>query len=158
MKAMKVGMTAGTLVVAGIFLTTVCVADDAQDIKTALKQHYAAFNAGDADGYIRYEAEGHTTYGPEGGLLGSNPSHEVQKKNQQAVFDGGMKYDLHTRNTEVKVYGSLSAVSTSYVTGTRTLPDGTVHRVTWRRSAMWVKQGGVWKQVHRHFSPLRLPQ
>ncbi len=27
-----------------------------------------------------------------------------------------MKYDLHTRNTEVRVYGSLSAVSTSYVT------------------------------------------
>ncbi len=57
MKLMKVGMTAGTLFVAGICLTTVCVADDVQDIKTALKKHYAAFNAGDADGYIRYEAE-----------------------------------------------------------------------------------------------------
>jgi len=49
MKVMKVGMIAGTLFVAGIFLTNVCVADDTQDIKTALKQHYAAFNAGDAD-------------------------------------------------------------------------------------------------------------
>lgn len=144
--------------VAGTFLMTVCLADDVEDIKMALEQHYAAFNAGDTDGYIRYEAEGHTTFGPEGGLLGNNPSLVEQRKNQQAVFDGGMNYDLHNRNTEVRVYGGLSAVSTSYVTGTRTLPDGTVHRVNWRRSAMWVKQGGVWKQVHRHFSPLRLPQ
>ncbi len=46
MTVMKVGMSAGTLFVAGICLTTVCVADDVQDIKTALKQHYTAFNAG----------------------------------------------------------------------------------------------------------------
>ena len=110
------------------------------------------------DGYIRYEAAGHTTFPPEGGLLGTNDSLEVQRRNQQAVFDSGVHYNFELRHTEVKLLGSLTALTTGYVTGVRSLPDGTSHRISWRRSAVWIKQDGIWKQVHRHFSPLRIPQ
>jgi len=57
----------------------------------------------------------------------------------------------------VRVYGN-TAVVTGYLTGTRTQLDGTVTQNRDRRTGVFVKQGGQWKEVHHHQSPLRGPQ
>ncbi len=41
-----------TLFVVGMFLTTVAVADDVDDVKAAVQSYFAAVNAGDADGRV----------------------------------------------------------------------------------------------------------
>ena len=88
-----------------------------------------------------------------GGLIESFHSLEEQRNNFQATVDAGQKRNLEVRHIEVKVYGN-AAVLTGYLTGTNTAPDGTVNQLRQQRTGVWIKQGGQWKVVHRHGSPL----
>ncbi len=146
-----------TLFVFGMFATAVAMADDVDDVKAAVQRHYAALNAGDANAWIQFQAAGYTSFGPGGGLLESD-SLEERRKNRQAAFDAGLKYNLQARHIDVRVYGNLTAVTTHYGVGTITQPNGTTGQVNNRITRVWVKQGGQWKVVHNHLSPVRLPQ
>ena len=64
--------------------------------------------------------------------------------------------NVQVRHLEAKVYGRLSAVVTAYLTGRETASDGTSHQRTLRASSMWIKQGGLWKEVHDHLSDLHV--
>ncbi len=44
-----------TLLVVGMFLTTVAIADDADDVKAAIQRYFVALNSGDAQAL----AQGH---------------------------------------------------------------------------------------------------
>ncbi len=148
-----------TLLVVGMFLTPAALADDADDVKAAGQRFYAALNAGDAGTVIQLHVAGNTRFGLGGGLLETFDSLEEQRKNQQAGFDAGLKFNLQQRHLEVKVYGNLTAVTTSYGVGRITFPNGTTgQQVNSRITRVWIKQGGQWKQVHQHVSPVRLPQ
>ena len=147
-----------TLLVIGMFATTVAMADDADDLKAAVRNNYAAMNSGDAGAWVQLQLAGNTTFGPGGALLETFDSLEERRKNQQAAFDAGLKYNLQARHIDVKVYGNLTAVTTHYGVGTITQPNGTTGQVNNRITRVWVKQGGQWKQVHQHLSPVRLPQ
>ena len=146
-----------TLVVVGMFLTTVAIADDVDDVKAAMQRHYAALNSGDVAAWAQYHVAGNTTFSPGGQLLERSDSLEEQRKNRQAAVDAGLKYNIQSRHLEISVYGD-TAVTTSYGVGTVTQPNGTTVRVTNRLTTVLIKQGGQWKEVHRHLSPLRLPQ
>ena len=146
-----------TLTVMGMFLTTVALGDDADDVKAALNGHYAARNAGDADAYVQLHSPKRSNFGLGGQLLNKSASLENQKNNLQAAFDAGRKYNLQLRHLEVEVYGN-AAVATGYLVGTVTQPDGTTRQVATRRTVVLIKQAGQWKTVHGHSSPLRLPQ
>ena len=89
-----------------------------------------------------------------GELLSRSDSLEDERKNLQAQFDAGFKTNAQARHFEVKVYGNLTAVTTGYMVGTQTLPDGTTQQVNSQRTAVLIKQGGQWKEVHVHVSPL----
>ncbi len=58
-----------TILVVGMFLTTVAIADDVDDVKAAVQRFYAALNAGDAGALMRLYAAGSTSFGAGGGLL-----------------------------------------------------------------------------------------
>ncbi len=147
-----------TLFVVGMFLTTVAIADDVDDVKAAAQRFYAALNAGDAGALTELHAAENTRFGPGGALLATSDSLEEQRKNQQAAFDAGPKYNLQARHIDVRVYGNSPAVTTHYGAGTITPPNGTTFQVNNRITRVWIKQGGGWKVVHQHLSPLRLPQ
>ena len=151
-------VTTLTVLVAGMFLITVALADDADDIKTAETAHFAALSAGDVDVITQHHLAGHTGFPPEGGLLERFDSLEEERNNLRAQFDAGLKQNLQLRHLEVKIYGNLTAVTTGYVVGTVTAPDGTTQQVNGRRTAVLIKQGGQWKEVHAHNSPLSLAQ
>jgi len=144
-----------TLFVVGMFLTTVAMADDVDDVKAAMQRSQVAANSGDAGTQILLE--GFTTFGFAGGLL-ERVDLEEARKDRQASFDAGLKFNLQDRHIDVRVYGNSTAVATSYRVGTITLPNGNTVRPNNRITTVLIKQGGQWKIAHVHFSPLRLPQ
>ncbi len=146
-----------TLLVIGMFTTAVAMADDADDVRAALQRYTIALTTGDASALMQLHAAASNTFGPGGGLLETFDSLEERRNSFQATRDSGFKLNVQLRHVEVSVYGD-SAVTTSYAVGTVTQSSGTTVRVNNRLTTVWVKQGGQWKEVHRHLSPVRLPQ
>ncbi len=147
-----------TLFVVGMFLTTVAMADDVDDIKAAGQRFYAALRAGDAGALMQLHAAASTSFGPGGGLLETFDSLEERRNSFQATVDAGVKLNIQGRHIDVRVYGNSTAVVTSYGVGTITRPNGTTFRVNNRITAVLIKQGGQWKVAHQHISPVVLPQ
>ena len=65
----------------------------------------------------------------------------------------GFKYNRYIRHIDVRVYGNAAVVS-GYKTGSITWPSGNKTAGNIRFSEVWIKQGGQWKTVHGHASPL----
>jgi len=141
-----------TLLVVGMFLTTVAVADDADDVKAAVERYFAALNSGDADAYAQHRVPEYSIFGG-GGLIERSNSIAQQRDDFQAQTDAGFKLNLRIQHLEVRVYGN-AAVVTGYLTGTNTAPDGTVNQQRQQSTRVWIKQGGQWKEAHRHSSQL----
>jgi ketosteroid isomerase-like protein len=147
-----------TLSFLGMFLTTVVMADDVEDVKAAVQRYFAAINAGDFSTVMQYRSLERSSFSGPGGLLDVTTSSLQEQKNAlDAQARSGVKRNYRITHMDVKVYGN-TAVVTGYLTGSRTQPNGTVAQMRDRRTGVFVKQGGQWKEVHRHQSPLRLPQ
>jgi len=145
-----------TLLVVGMFATAVAMADDVDDVKAAEVNYYAAMNSGDAHGWAQSRlSEESTRFGPGGELLEVFGSLEEQEQNRKAEVDAGLRYNLRARHQDIRVYGN-TAVVTLYGAGTVTLPSGNNTQVNNRITRVWGKQGGQWKMVHAHLSPLTI--
>ncbi len=147
-----------TLLAVGMFLTTVAMADDVDDVKAAVQRDFVSRNSGDAYAYAQSFLEGFTRFGFAGGLLEQVDSLEERRQAFQATRDAGLKFNVQDRHIDVRVYGNSTAVATSYRVGTITFPDGRTAQINNRITTVLVKQGGQWKIAHVHDSPLRLPQ
>ena len=99
-----------------------------------------------------------TDFGADGGLLETFDSREERRNSFQATVDAGVKLNVRGRHIDARVYGNSTAVATSYGVGTVTQPNGTTNQTNQRITTVLIKQGGQWKVVHRHLSPVRLPQ
>jgi ketosteroid isomerase-like protein len=141
-----------TLLVAGMFLTTIAMADDVDDVKAAVTQFYQQLNDGDLSS-LAFLAPG-DSFPRTGSLLEPLPP---SRSEAQAAQNAGQDWNLTLRHLNAKVYGN-SAVATYYTVGTVTYPDGTVVRGVHRASIMLIKQSGQWRQVHSHISRLSTPQ
>ncbi len=146
-----------TLLVVGMFLTTVAIADDVDDVKAAMQRSQVAGNTGDANTEAQILLEGFTSFGFAGGLLERFDLEEA-RKNRQAAFDAGLKFNLQDRHIDVSLYGNSTAVATSYRVGSITFPDGSTSQPNNRVTTVLIKQGGQWKIAHVHISPLSTPQ
>ena len=147
--------TLTTLLVIGMFATAVAVADDADDVAAAVQSYVAALNAGDAGALTQLHATANTNFGARGGLLETYDSPEERRQAFQATR---VKFNVQARHIDVRIYGSSTAVATNYGVGRITRPDGTTGQVNNRITAVLIKQGGQWKIVHQHLSPVVLPQ
>ena len=78
---------------------------------------------------------------------------QFSRYDTQAMTDAGWKRNYRIQHMEVRVYGNAALV-TGYMTGSMTAPDGTVTQLRLQRTGMMVKQGGQWREAHRHASPL----
>jgi len=145
-----------TVFVVGMFLTTVAMADDVDDVKALVHQYYAALNAGDANGRARYHMPEYSSFGPGGGLLETMHSLEEQTKSYQSAYNAGQRINVQIRHLNVRVFGN-AAIVTGYVVGTVTNADGKTIQSRDQRSGMWIKQGGQWREAHRHNSPIAPP-
>ncbi len=141
--------TLTTLLVVGMLLTTVAMADDADDVRAEMERYFAALNAGDANGYIQhFMPETSAIVGT--GLISHSNSLDEQKN---AFVASGLERNLQLRHLEVKVYGN-TAVVTCYVVGSTTNANGTTFQTRALRTGVMIKQGSQWKEVHQHRSPL----
>ncbi len=153
---MKLFITTLTLLLAGMFLTAPVLADDAGDVKAAFLNLFTTLRAHDSQSMAQYYMQDYTDFGRGGGLLIRTATPEEKAKARQAIFDT-VNITLQPRNVEVQVYGN-TAVVTAYLIGSITPPNNETIRVSDRRTGVWIKQGGRWKEVHMHQSPIRLPQ
>ena len=145
------------VLVVSLFLANVSIAGDVEDIKKATMEHFATQNAGDAKAHMAHHMPYHTQFGGGGNLLNVVQTREEQVKGLQATFDDGTKFNLEIRHLDVDVYGK-AAVVTGYVVGNVTNPDGTTQQSMARRTAVLIKEGSAWKEVHVHISPVTAAQ
>ena len=142
-----------TLFVVGMFLTTVAMADDVDDVKAVVREHFTTLNAGDQDAHLqRHHIPAYNRF-TVGGLRWHFDSVEEQKQQIRNTFEQGSQYNLSLRDVEVSIHGD-SAVVSCYVVGSILRPNGNTIQRRDRYSAMLLKQGGQWKAVHAHASPL----
>ena len=113
-----------TLLVIGMFLTTVALADDVDDVNAAVLGYFAALSSWDANAQARYHMPEYSSFGPGGGLLESQHSLEKQRNSFQAAYDAGQRLNLQVRYLDVRVFGN-AAIVTGYVVGTITSTDAT---------------------------------
>ena len=141
------------LIILGLVFTasTSALADDVADIKAIMEKHFVTINAGDSAGHIAHHKAGNSSFGGEGGALAVNDSLEDETAELQAAFDEGTNFDFKLVDLEVTVYGD-TAVVTSLQTGTVTTADGKTEKVKNRRTAVVIRHGSDWKEVHSHIS------
>ena len=136
----------------GLLLTTAALAGDVEDVTAAEMDSRVQEMAGNVDGYFKYKGSTYTIFPPTGGFLSTGS----RREQAQARFDAGMKFDMTTRNYDVKIYGD-TAVATYYTVGT--VQRSAESEPEWwnlRMTSVWVKEAGQWKLAHRHESHLAL--
>ncbi len=141
------------LLVGSLVLTTVAMADDADDVKAAMLAVIAALNEGDVEAYGKHLLPETTGFFADGGLL----TEPWRGKQLQAAFDAGLKFDIQLQHTDVKVYDN-TAILTGYESGVMINPDGTTLKGPRRISTVWIKQAGQWKLAHIHISFITVPR
>jgi ketosteroid isomerase-like protein len=124
-----------------------------EEIIAAQHAHFETLRSGDTRAHIAEHAPEATSFDAAGGLLVEAQSLEEQVRDLQAVFDAGTILNSYLRHLQVRIYGD-AAVVTGYIMGTTTNPDGSVVPVMDRRTAVLIRQGGEWKEVHSHASPV----
>jgi len=141
-----------TLVVVGMFLMPAALADDVDDVKAAVQSYFDAINSGNGAAVARHRIPEYSVF-TGGGLIDRSSSIAQQRDDFQALADAGRKLNLRIQHMDVRVYGN-AAVVTGYLTGTNTASDGTVVQSRQQRTGVWIKQGGQWREVHRHAAQL----
>ncbi len=139
-----------TLSVVGMFLMPGALADDVDDVKAAVLEFYEQLN-NENPSFTGFYLPGGDAFPRTGSLL--QPSASVRSA-AQANFNAGIDFDVAVRHLDAKVYGD-AAVATYYTTGPTKYQDGSTLQGTFRASMTWAKQGGQWRIVHIHISPLQ---
>ncbi len=151
-----------TLLVVGMFLMTGAMADDVDDVKAKVHRFYVLLNSTDIEEAAEYASlyvTGNSIFSAGGGFLGRYTSLDGRKERFERRLRGGFRDNYNQpRHSEVEVYGGMFAVETSYTTGSSTSPSGTISQHQNRATRIWVKQGGQWKIVHQHYSPIQTVQ
>ena len=120
------------------------------EVKTAIANLFAAFNAGNADEVAKYLSPQQNAFNRAGGTLEKFSDVDQMRRD----FGAGVKLNLQIRDLDAAVYGD-AAVTTCFYTQVVTLPNGRVRNDgTLRLSTVWSKQDGAWKLVHSHESAL----
>ena len=123
-----------TLLVIGMFPTTIAMADDSDDVKAAFLNLFTTLRAQDSQSMGQYYMPDYTDFGRGGGLLIKTATPEEKAKARQALFDT-VNITLQPRNVEVQVYGN-TAVVTAYLIGSITPPNNETIRVNDRRTGV----------------------
>ncbi len=141
------------ILMVGVGSTAPFLADNLEDVKATRHDHFADLNAGDVDAWVDHHLGGHSEFRAGGGFLIEPASPEAERDSLGARITAGFKTNYQLKHVDAKVYGN-TAVTTSYVEGTVTEPDGSVRQVHDRLSTVLVRDQDQWKEVHIHRSPL----
>ena len=119
-------------------------------MRQALDATLAAWNAGDVDGFVRYFADDSWGFYLDGALLADGASLQQMAE----LYEAGLKPNIELRHVAIAVYGN-TAVSAAYMVGSIDPGfGGETVQGTWRYTETRINEGGIWKIVQYHFSPL----
>ncbi len=124
---------------------------DVESLKTTINAHWEALNAKDDQTVIGHHMLRFTGFLVDNGPLRVLESEEDYAAVEEAFADA--QSDWRTRDLTVDLYGDV-AVAAFYVEGSVTWPDGRVVEGPRRVTAVWIWDGGEWKEAHHHDSPL----
>ena len=124
---------------------------DVESLKTTIDAHWEAINAGDDQTVIGHHMPRFTGF-----LLDEGPLWVLESEEDGAAISeyfADAKADWRARDVTVDLYGNV-AVAAFYLEGSNTWPDGRVVEGPRRVTAVWIWDGGEWKEAHHHDSPL----
>ncbi len=124
---------------------------DVESLKTTINAHWEAINANDDQTVI-----GHHMLRFTGFLLDEGPLWVLESEEDYAAIEEAFadaQYNWRPRDLTVDLYGDV-AVAAFYAEGSTTWPDGRVVEGPRRVTAVWIWEGGEWKEAHHHDSPL----
>ena len=126
-------------------------AQDAAEVRATIERHYTAIHSQDRESIFKQHLPEFTLFIADGRLL-----IEAGERESSARMGANLDYgtaNVYMSDFNAQIYGDV-AVATFYLVGTHTWADETKHG-TWRVTAVWVRQGGEWKEAHHHESPLK---
>ena len=126
------------------------LAQDAEEVRSVIEQHYAAIHANDLVAVFEHHLPEMTWFPTDGRVLLEAGAVEAAER-MGATLDFGT-INVYMSHFNAQVYGDV-AVATFYLVGPRTL-EGETTNSTSRVTAVWVRQAGEWKEAHHHESPL----
>lgn len=153
---MKRSINTLVVLVTGLLAANFSLAGDVEDVIKFANEHLATQNGGDLKAHVAGHMPSISYFLADGGFLHVENSYEEQTKSLQPAFDLGIQSNTRIIDPHVNIYGNV-AVLTHYWVGTNTLPGGRVRQIMNRRTAVLVKQGKEWKEVHTHTSPIVSP-
>ncbi len=123
------------------------LAQDAAEVRATIESHYAAIHAQDRESVRQQHLLDFSIFWKDGRVL-------VEAGFAEAAERMGHEFGFATANVymshfNAQTYGDV-AVATFYLVDT----SGESSKTS-RVSAVWVKDGGAWKEAHHHESPLR---
>ncbi len=124
---------------------------DVQSLEATINAHWEAFNAGDRQTTADQHLPRFTLFTMDEGPLWVLESEEDYAAIEEAFADA--QYNWRPGDLTVDLYGDV-AVAAFYAEGSVTWPDGRVVEGPRRVTAVWIWDGGEWKEAHHHDSPL----
>jgi len=147
---MKFRLIAATLCAAGV--AAPAIADNAADIKAAIKKAQKAYNSCDVEAMKGLTSEKSFAFNMDGSLTEGNDMADLK-----AACDAGTKFDLPLNVAKMHV-GNDWAVAAGTYKGTVTPGEGKVQNIDAHFTLVLVKDGDGWKSIHFHDSPNIKPQ
>jgi ketosteroid isomerase-like protein len=131
---------------------------DIAAVKEAVAGAFAASRAKDAVAWRRLVCPDAFGFHYGAGLLAESAPGEELYEAINAWFAGGMTSSMVPTHIEVRLLGSDAAIATFYIQGSETYPDGRSIDGAWRGTTVLVRDGGKWRNLHYHYSPLTTTQ
>jgi len=127
-------------------------AQDEADVRAAMEASLEAWRTGDFATLGNYYSAQTRGFMLDGGFLITGFSVEAL----EAAASMGVAFDVRPTEIDILVVSEGVAVTVAIVEGSVTMPGGDVQEGPWRYSETRIKEGGVWKVVQYHFSPMTL--
>jgi len=127
------------------------VAQEAE-VRAAMEESLAAWRDGDFEKLGTFYAANTRGFMLDGSYLITGFSVEAL----QAAAEMGVAFDVQPQEVDIIMVGDGVAVAVATLEGSVTLPGGVVQEGAWRYSETRVKEGGIWKVLQYHFSPLEV--
>ena len=128
---------------------TSAVAQEAE-VRNAIVESLAAWRAADFQKLGTFYDARVRGYMLDGGMLLTGYNAAAL----EAAVSTGFAFALEPQDIDILIISPTVALAVAIVEGTITLPGGTTQEGSWRYSETRVKEGGIWKVIQYHFSPL----
>jgi ketosteroid isomerase-like protein len=133
-----------------VSIQTVAAQDAA--VRAAMEESLAAWRDQDFEQLGSFYATQTRGFMLDGGYLITGFSIE----GLQAAAEMGVAFEVEPQDVDIMMVGDGIAVAVAILEGSVTLPGGTPEEGTWRYSETRINEGGTWKVVQYHFSPLEM--